>query len=595
MGTCARLAPAVFGLNANGLAEILVDDADEHKESILRAARACPFVGVEIDGVPLEEKFSDTPVISTRNLTVDVIELRLRCRTLPFVPGQYVFLRMRDKQGEFFRTYSVVEASKGEVALCIKLLPNGRAGAALKDIKPGTVLGLSRAAGLFKLLTNDKPKLFITGGTGVAPVIPMARAAANAQKIIVFGARSESDLFYLDELRAIPNTKLVLIVQNPSPDWKGPTGLVTDVLARSKITRFNEIYTCGSPGMVEAVRQAAIAKEFPEERIFADFFAAAPSASKPAVKIAAPAEDSDTKEETSEAPSEISSARASAKKADRPAESRAPRRSAPAPKTNPAPAPLASRFDVMVAMRQVHYFSSVMVCALILFFAGTGFIANHTDWFIAEESSVSTAGIRALPESANKDEVQPLELCKALFPTALAVEPLPGEDRPSFLVRESESVIHRCEINVENREAQIRPLFALTPTLMTADDKVLMAALVELQGGEINDKSIETGEGTLAFDVESVWHYSNFFVYRTLGFYSVIRTPVPLAKSFSDLHRGKHANFVQSFIMDIASLALVIVALTGTVIGLQVVRRRRSTLIIIAVSCVSLFYLLLHR
>jgi hypothetical protein len=47
--------------------------------------------------------------------------------------------------------------------------------------------------------------------------------------------------------------------------------------------------------------------------------------------------------------------------------------------------------------------------------------------------------------------------------------------------------------------------------------------------------------------------------------------------------------------MDIASLALVIVALTGTVIGLQVVRRRRSTLIIIAVSCVSLFYLLLHR
>ena len=38
MGTCARLAPAVFGLNANGLAEILVDDADEHKESILRAA-----------------------------------------------------------------------------------------------------------------------------------------------------------------------------------------------------------------------------------------------------------------------------------------------------------------------------------------------------------------------------------------------------------------------------------------------------------------------------------------------------------------------------------------------------------------------------
>ncbi len=155
-----------------------------------------------------------------------------------------------------------------------------------------------------------------------------------------------------------------------------------------------------------------------------------------------------------------------------------------------------------------------MVCALILFFAGTGFTANHTDWFIAGESSDSTTNIRALPESTNNEEVQPLELCKALFPKALAVEPLPEEDRPSFLVRESKSVFHRCEINVENREAHLRPLFALTPTLKTADDKEIMATLVEIQGGKINDKSIETDEGKLAFDLESVWHYSNFFVYR---------------------------------------------------------------------------------
>jgi ferredoxin-NADP reductase/ferredoxin len=216
MGSCHRLAPAVFRQGLDAQPEILLDDAEDHREAVLRAARACPFVGVEIDGVPIDERFTDTPVVSVRNLTVDVIELRVRCRSLPFEPGQYVFLRMHDEQGEFFRTYSVVEAHQGVVALCIKLLPNGRAGAALTGIAPGTMLGLSRAAGLFKLLTKDRPKLFITGGTGVAPVLPMALAADTAQKVVVFGARTESDLFYLDELRALPNTRLVLVVQSPS-------------------------------------------------------------------------------------------------------------------------------------------------------------------------------------------------------------------------------------------------------------------------------------------------------------------------------------------------------------------------------------------
>jgi ferredoxin-NADP reductase/ferredoxin len=572
MGSCARLAPAVFRQGADGQPDVLLDDAEDHREAVLRAARACPFVGVEIDGVPIDERFTDTPVVSVRNLTVDVIELRVRCRSLPFEPGQYVFLRMHDEQGEFFRTYSVVEAHQGVVALCIKLLPNGRAGAALTGIAPGTMLGLSRAAGLFKLLTKDRPKLFITGGTGVAPVLPMALAADTAQKVVVFGARTESDLFYLDELRALPNTKLVLVVQSPSSEWKGQTGLVTDIIAKSDISKFHEIYTCGSPGMVEAVRVAATAKEFPSERIFADSFAAAPIG-----KGAAASSATKSTSITANNPASKSVGVASAIQ------------------QRPETKGTARRFDLLTSLRQIHYFASVMVCALIMFFSATGFIANHTDWLLEGSQSVKNTDVRALPENAASSEADPLAVCKLLFPDARSVEVFAGEGHAAYVVSGPGDLLQHCEINLEKRQVMIQPLRPLPTGSVVTDDKNIIAMLLAQYGGELNEKSVESAPESLTFEVESVWRLDAFVVDRKRAVYLLARSNEPLAKVISDLHRGKHAGFIQKLIMDVASIALLIVAITGTVMGLQVVRRRRLTIGIISLSFLSLIFLLLHR
>ena len=60
----------------------------------------------------------------------------------------------------------------------------------------------------------------------------------------------------------------------PDPSWTGSTGSVVDVLSgsldavRERGEPLPDIYVCGSPGMVEAVRAAAIRAGLPEDRVF---------------------------------------------------------------------------------------------------------------------------------------------------------------------------------------------------------------------------------------------------------------------------------------------------------------------------------------
>jgi CDP-4-dehydro-6-deoxyglucose reductase, E3 len=273
MGSCARIAPEVFRLDpATGRAEVVVQDAAPHQEAVTRAARSCPFIGVAIDGVPLEEPVAEATVVGVTQLAPSVVELRVRSKGFGFKPGQYAFVRLNDDRGEFFRSYSVVEAVGGVVVFSVRIVPQGRGGAVLTKLTPGERIGLSRAAGAFALLTTDQPKLFVTGGTGLAPVLPMLLAAPEAKKTVIFGGRTASDFFYLDRLQRAPNTEVILVASDSPPEWQGKRGLVTHALEELDLAGFAEVYTSGSPAMVNAVRDRLVARSFPPERIFSDAF-----------------------------------------------------------------------------------------------------------------------------------------------------------------------------------------------------------------------------------------------------------------------------------------------------------------------------------
>ena len=60
---------------------------------------------------------------------------------------------------------------------------------------------------------------------------------------------------------------------DPDDGWEGETGLITDVVERSR-TDFDAVdaYVCGPPPMVEAAQALLMAKGVPESRIYYDKF-----------------------------------------------------------------------------------------------------------------------------------------------------------------------------------------------------------------------------------------------------------------------------------------------------------------------------------
>lgn len=73
----------------------------------------------------------------------------------------------------------------------------------------------------------------------------------NVEKLLVFGARYEQDLYYLEKLKSFKNLELRTCVSRPGNDYTGVEGRVTDCI--HDIEPDDEVYICGNPDMVREV------------------------------------------------------------------------------------------------------------------------------------------------------------------------------------------------------------------------------------------------------------------------------------------------------------------------------------------------------
>ena len=94
-----------------------------------------------------------------------------------------------------------------------------------------------------------------------------------------FGARSKKDLFFTEELfklsREFSNFKYIPALSEPKPqdNWKGETGLITQVVERTVMGNGNtEAYLCGPPPMIDASITVLTKKGIEEIYIYYDKF-----------------------------------------------------------------------------------------------------------------------------------------------------------------------------------------------------------------------------------------------------------------------------------------------------------------------------------
>lgn len=248
-------------------------------------------------------------IVAQDALTLDIQRLRLQLDApLHFKPGQFAQISVQSLPG-VTRSYSFATApdTHGVVEFFVRRVPGG---AFTEHVHSHSLLGqkarLQGPLGPFWLRESDAPVLFVAGGSGLAPVMAMLRGM-QAQQLaravtVLFGARTQDDLYLMDELCAMATSwagqfRLVPVLSQAPGDssWQGARGLVTEQLSQV-LEPGMHAYLCGPPAMIDAASAQLQLAGLPKAHIHADRFitrhdvAAPVNAAYPATESIAPAQ-----------------------------------------------------------------------------------------------------------------------------------------------------------------------------------------------------------------------------------------------------------------------------------------------------------------
>ncbi|VFA96918.1 Toluene-4-monooxygenase electron transfer component [Nocardia cyriacigeorgica] len=234
-------------------------------------------------------------VIHTRALTHDLHEITLRGECpANFLPGQYAMLTVDQEQGGTEaarpeRAYSMsnVPNRDGLWQFQVKRVPGGRVSPRLVEhLRTSDRLVLDGPYGHAHLQDSDRDVVCIAGGSGLAPMVSVARGlaarpdAAQRQLHFFYGGRREEDLCareFVDEVTpALRKASLSeAISEEPANGWQGIRGFVHELVAAYDLPDLaeHEIYVAGPPMMTDAVvRFLVLERGVPAERVHFDRF-----------------------------------------------------------------------------------------------------------------------------------------------------------------------------------------------------------------------------------------------------------------------------------------------------------------------------------
>ena len=202
-------------------------------------------------------------LVAVSRLSPTTLGLALRpSQPITFLPGQYVNIDVPGTSQR--RSYSFSSAPGADTAtFLVRDIPGGTMTAFLTErADPGTEVTLTGPVGAFYLREVRRPVLMLAGGTGLAPFLAMlerlAATGSDHPVHMVYGVTSDPDLVEVGRLEAfaarLPGFTFGTCVADDASAHP-LKGYVTKHIAREHVNDGDvDVYLCGPPAMVEAVR-----------------------------------------------------------------------------------------------------------------------------------------------------------------------------------------------------------------------------------------------------------------------------------------------------------------------------------------------------
>lgn len=231
----------------------------------------------------------------------------LEPKEIIFKPGQYVMLKVPSDKGPVSRLYSIASsvAEKNSFQLIIEIIPSGLASKYFSGLKLKDEVVFQGPAGMFSLKENNKTKVFMVTGTGIAPArsmiisnikdqIPALPAGRSKQQIknqkyhLFWGLKNYQDVYILDELKQLSNEtmkqfefkiclsreqNLDMVVSEEDKKYftLGHVDLCFNNEIMKQLNNY-DYYLCGGRLIVESLKQFLLSKNVSLENIIFEKF-----------------------------------------------------------------------------------------------------------------------------------------------------------------------------------------------------------------------------------------------------------------------------------------------------------------------------------
>ncbi len=197
---------------------------------------------------------------------------------MEFCGGQFARLTVVDG---ITRDYSIasVDPISREITFYIRLLNSGKFSNWLTErATVGQLLQMRGPMGCFALLEQAVGRSwFVATGTGIVPIYALLcrmdddHSRLCGQKTLLWGNRTEGDLFLLDELKTVCAAKDIAFQVIFSQDERHPKARVTDILVKQDLAD-SAVYAAGFSQMVCDVHKLVLDRGLCESRFHADIF-----------------------------------------------------------------------------------------------------------------------------------------------------------------------------------------------------------------------------------------------------------------------------------------------------------------------------------
>ncbi|MDO5669984.1 MAG: benzoate 1,2-dioxygenase electron transfer component BenC [Corynebacterium sp.] len=273
-----------------------IEDAlseDEAAEGYILTCQTKPFTDmvVQIATTSVLAKTGASTLVGTitelERLSESTVKFAVQIedrKSLNYLPGQY--MNISPPNSDFHRSYSFSSGpSEDIVTFLVKLTRGGLMSEYLTDTaKVGDRLNLTGPMGSFFLREPVNPILLLAGGTGLAPIMSILEKLAEDELLdvpvrLIYGATFDHDIVELEKIESfkdrLPDFDYFTVVSDPESDNERK-GYVTQHMTEEHLHDGEaDVYLCGPPPMVEAVRTFLNDQENPPQNFYYEKFSSA--------------------------------------------------------------------------------------------------------------------------------------------------------------------------------------------------------------------------------------------------------------------------------------------------------------------------------